>query len=122
MLLRLPAGEQDRYRLGVAVVDGVYWFATDILDLERLVDAGNGSALALTERPQFIAASSAWRRDDRLQLFINMDRTLRVGLLSPESAIHEGVRNWLWELRDHPAVSLTVASDGAMNRLRIGSG
>jgi hypothetical protein len=73
----------------------------------------------LQEAPQFTAASSAWSRDDRLQLFINMDRTIRLGLLSPDSAIYGGVKQWLWELRDHPGVSLTIASDATAGRVRL---
>ncbi len=118
-LLTLPDSEKNRYRIGVTVIGGTYWFATNARDLERLLDAGSDDSLTLQEAPQFTAASSAWSRDDRLQLFINMDRTIRLGLLSPDSAIYGGVKQWLWELRDHPGVSLTIASDATAGRVRL---
>jgi len=117
-LASLPPAERERFRLAVTRIGDTYWFATDSRDLTRMLDGTPASGRLATE-PLYVAASTAWQAHDRLRLFVNMDQAIRLGLLSPESAIQRTAKTYLFQLRDHPAITTTLVSDEARRRIRL---
>jgi hypothetical protein len=108
----------DRYRLAVARVGDAYWFATDATMLERPLRRDT-SRPSLEQHALFDATRRTWTDADRVQLFANLDRVIEAGALSPESGISEAIRKYLFDLREHPAVSLTAATADGPPRLRL---
>lgn len=108
-----PAKGTDRYRMATVLLDGVLWVATDAEDLEALLDRRDGEqGDDLRESPVYRTARTGWTAEDKIQSFLDVDQLTTLGLLSPESAIEEQVRTVLLDLRDHPAVALSLRADG----------
>jgi hypothetical protein len=108
----------DQFRWASVLLDGGLWVATDAQNLETLLDRAPGESDSLPQSPIFRAATSN-RSGKKVQIFLNMDRIITVGLLSPESWIDDIVKRYLLELRNHPAVSLDVAPVNGGNRVRL---
>jgi hypothetical protein len=93
----------DRYRVAYIAHGDATWLATDIEDLKSLLDREQGDDVSSS--PYFVASTRDWRRTrDKLELFLNVDQISRLGLLSPESAVEDFVKDYLLDLRDHPAL------------------
>ena len=108
----------DRYRLAVARVGDVHWFATDVAVIEqRLMRSPVAQQLDSTEL--FRIGQGTWRSRDRFQMFVNVDRVLELGTLSPEVAVDKGLLKWARELQLHPAVSVAVSSEPGPSRVRL---
>jgi hypothetical protein len=103
----------DRYRVATATVGNVLWAAADATELRKLLDGVIEPGTGLSDNRSFRAATSAWSRGDKVELFLNTDRTLTLGLLSAESAVNDPVKKFLMDLQGHPAVSFHLtASEG----------
>lgn len=110
----------DRYRLATVVQDSVLWVATDVLDVGELIDGATGSSGgSLEENEAFKVARTMWRRGDRIQGFLDIERLTTLGLLSPESKVQEMVKLLLLDFRNHSSVSFAVRPEETREHLMI---
>ena len=103
----------DRYRLATTLIDDVLWVATDARELEAVIDRQGGEGDDITANSTFRAAAAEWQGNEKLTAFVDVDRVTTLGLLSPESEIHESARSVLLDLRDHPSVSVSLRATSA---------
>jgi hypothetical protein len=111
--------QSDRYRLATAVLDGVLWVASDVRELEALVDRAAGAHADINDNPAFRAVSAEWRGHEKLEAFVDIDALTTLGLLSPESEIQEQARHVLLDLRDHPAIAFDLHTVPEEDRVSI---
>ena len=108
----------DRYRLASLVEDGVLWMAADADLLLDRVDQAPPATPPLAHAGLFRSVPSAGGRRSKVDLFLDVDRLVDLGLLSDESDVRDAMRGVLLQLRNHPAVRLQVWGAGS-ERLRV---
>ncbi len=100
----------DRYRIAYVSHEGAVWLATNINDLKTLLAARSDS---LSNSPYFTSSTHRQNARDKMQIFLNIDQLTKFGLLSPQSSIEDFVKDYLMDLRDHPAVAIDLQPCGA---------
>ena len=111
----------DEYRLVATRTDTVLWIAPDTFVMGRMVSVLTGQEKSLAQHHAFLRATRTWETTDKLQMFLDVDRGLRLGLLSPESNVADNVKQLFLDLRAHPAVSarLPITKKGRRARLEL---
>ena len=111
--------QSDRYRLATVVLDDILWVASDVRELEALVDRAAGAHAGINDNPSFRAVSAEWRGHEKIEGFVDIDALTTLGLLSPESEIQEQARHVLLDLRDHPAIAFELHTVPAEDRVSL---
>jgi hypothetical protein len=108
----------DRYRLAYVSSQGVCWIATEVNDLQQLLDRERPETANLAENPVYRAASSQWTNGEKVQFYLNLDQAMVLGLLNPESRFGAWLTKNLKPLGDHPVISMELACP-ARNRAQL---
>ena len=109
----------DRYRIATVLIDNTLWISADSKELEKVLECRATGADNLSHNPLFAAVESHWIGNEKLTAFINVDQSATLGLFSPESEIEEPAKRAFRVLRDHPAVSVTLAPDESRDLLSL---
>ncbi len=98
----------DRYRLAFIFTGGDLILATNPKDLKVIIDNFQSSKNSLSNDHTFDKGTNKWNKNQEIQAFMNMDRVISIGLLTPESAIEDAIKYYLYDFREHPSISLTL--------------
>jgi hypothetical protein len=111
----------DRYRMASRQDGDLLWVATEVETLEEQIDRTRGSngKPDLKRNARFGRAGAGWRDTDKLDLFLDLERIVALGLLSPEGGLNEDARNIFLDLRQHSYVSLRVEPRDDKERLSM---
>jgi hypothetical protein len=117
------AFKSERYRMASLTRGDVLWIATEARMLEELIDQQRGR----TKRPSlegnkiFQRAVRNWRDTDKFEAFLNIRRTVTLGLLSPEGAQGEDdrLRRVLLDFRHHSSFSVQLNPLSDKNRVSL---
>lgn len=113
--LDVSALKDNRYRMPWTTAGKIVWVCTDLSDLKALLGRRSSESLRTNSRFQEAFPST---KPLKLELYMNMDQVIDLGLLSPESHVTSWVKANLIDLRNHPAISLTAVPND-QHRLQI---
>lgn len=99
----------DRYRVAAVQVDSTLWLAPDADVLAAFVRRLPPALPALGDRPIYRDARRAGPSAPTLEVFLDIDRLIALGLLDTDADVQETAQRVLAQLRDHQALSVTVA-------------
>jgi len=115
----IEALQSDRHRLAAWLDGEILWVASDMDELEELVDRTSSPKDSLEDSLLFRTARSGWDGREKLFAYLNVDELTTLGMLSPESQIQEIVQTFLLDMQDHPVVSFSLEPDDTERGLRL---
>jgi hypothetical protein len=113
-----PDLRSDRYRLAVARIGDLYWFATDASIIRQRLERASGAG-TLDTAELFRIARPLWRAGDRVEAFVNIDRILELAALNPEVKQGRGILKYMRELQLHPSAAMSLSSQQNPSRVRV---
>jgi hypothetical protein len=110
--------KSDRYRMVVAAKDGITWVATDVSQLEAVLERPGPSSLSLADSAIYQSASgqTSWRK---VHGYANVDEWIHLGLLSPNSGANKDLQSALFDFQHHAALALNVSPTSRRDQMRL---
>jgi len=99
----------DRYRIAAVQLDSTLWLGPDADVLVAFLHRLPPAVPALADRPVYRDARQRGPAAPKLELFLDVERLIALGLLDADAEVQATAKRVLAQLRDHQALSVTLA-------------
>ena len=99
----------DRYRVAAVQLDSTLWLGPDADVLVAFLHRLPPAVPALADRPVYRDARRRGPAAPKLELFLDVERLVALGLLDTDADVQATAKRVLAQLRDHQALSVSLA-------------